>query len=83
MPGQPTMTKEQFLEEFSNCLGGEPGEIAEGTQLASLDAWDPVAYLATMVMIDAKLGVAITFETLAAATTVNDIMTAAGSTIQA
>ncbi len=76
------MTKEQFLEEFSNCLGVEPGEVSEHTELATLDAWDSVAYLATMVMIDDKLGVAITPDTLVGAKTVRDIMSAAGPGLQ-
>jgi acyl carrier protein len=76
------LNRQQFLEEFSEILGVEPGALMPETELSSLETWDSVSYLSTMVLLDEKLGVAITPDELSGAKTVQDIMNAAGSALQ-
>lgn len=72
----------QFLEEFAEMLGVSPTDLTPSTQLSSLENWDSVAYLSTMVLLDEKLGVAISPDDLTEARTVQDILHAAGPTLQ-
>ncbi|MDQ6664033.1 MAG: acyl carrier protein [Acidobacteriota bacterium] len=74
-----TMTKDEFLTEFADILGTNPGELTMETPLASLEGWDSVAYLSTMVLIDEKCGVTIGPETLVNSKTPGDIYTALGT----
>ena len=77
------MNRQQFLEDFSEILGLRAADLTPDTELASLEAWDSVAYLSTMVLLDEKLGVAISPLDLTAATTVQDILDAGGPALEA
>jgi acyl carrier protein len=77
------LNRQQFLEDFSEILGLRAADLTPATELASLEAWDSVAYLSTMVLLDEKLGVAISPLDLTAATTVQDILDAAGPALEA
>ena len=77
------MNRQQFLEEFSEILGVSAADLGPSTELSSLETWDSVSYLSTMVLLDEKLGVAISPDELTAARTVQDILNAGGSALQA
>jgi acyl carrier protein len=72
----------QFLEEFADMLGVSPAELTPSTQLSSLENWDSVAYLSTMVLLDEKVGVAISPDDLTTARTVQDILKVGGLALQ-
>jgi acyl carrier protein len=76
------LDKNQFLEEFADMLGMRAAEITPDTQLSSLENWDSVAYLSTMVLLDEKVGIAISPDDLTAARTVQDILDAGGPALQ-
>jgi acyl carrier protein len=76
------LDKKQFLEEFADMLGISAAELTPSTQLSSLENWDSVAYLSTMVLLDEKVGVAISPDDLTAARTVQDILDAGGTALQ-
>jgi acyl carrier protein len=71
-----------FLDEFADMLGVTVAEVAPATKLASLENWDSVAYLSTMVLLDEKVGIAISPDDLTAALTVQDILNAGGPALQ-
>ena len=77
------MTKNEFLAELAGILDVDPGALTPETELQTLEAWDSVSALATMVMIDEKLGTAIRPEKLTRASTVGDILAAVNSTLNA
>jgi acyl carrier protein len=78
---ESALDKKQFLEEFADMLGMSAADITPSTQLSSLENWDSVAYLSTMVLLDEKVGVAISPDDLTAARTVQDILDAGGSAL--
>lgn len=71
------------MEEFSEILGVAPADLKPETELISLETWDSVSYLSTMVLLDEKCGVAVAPDLLTAAKTVGDIMDAAGPALSA
>jgi acyl carrier protein len=75
------MTDEEFLSLFAETVGAEPKSLTLDTELSSLEAWDSVAYLSTMTLIDEKMGVAIDPELLVESRTVGDILSAARTQI--
>jgi acyl carrier protein len=75
---ESALDKKQFLEEFADMLGMSSADITPSTQLSSLENWDSVAYLSTMVLLDEKVGVTISPDDLTAARTVQDILDAGG-----
>ena len=76
------LDKKQFLEEFADMLGVSAAELTPSTQLSSLENWDSVAYLSTMVLLDEKVGVAISPDDLTSARTVQDILDVGGAALQ-
>jgi acyl carrier protein len=76
------LDKKQFLYEFADMLGVGAADLTPSTQLSSLENWDSVAYLSTMVLLDEKVGVAISPDDLTSARTVQDILNVGGSALQ-
>ena len=76
------LDKNQFLAEFADMLGMSADDLTPATPLSSLENWDSVAYLSTMVLLDEKVGVAISPDDLTAARTVQDILDAGGPALQ-
>ena len=76
------MTTEQFLVEFAEVVAADAGSLRSDTRLSSLEGWDSVAYLSTMVLLDEKLGVTVPHETLLEAKTVADLIRAADGKIR-
>jgi acyl carrier protein len=77
------LNRQQFLEEFSEILGVSAADLTPVTELSSLETWDSVSYLSTMVLFDEKLGVAISPDALTAAKTIQDILNMGGPALQA
>jgi acyl carrier protein len=77
-----TLDRKQFIEEFADMLGITAADLTPSTQLSSLENWDSVAYLSTMVLLDEKVGIAISPDDLTAARTVQDILDAGGPALQ-
>jgi acyl carrier protein len=76
------MTIDEFLNELAEVLMVEPGTLTPETELASLETWDSVSYLSTIVMVDDKLGVALPSEVLNEAKTIGDIMNYIGPKLE-
>jgi acyl carrier protein len=76
------LDKKQFLDEFADMLGVGVADLTPSTQLSSLENWDSVAYLSTMVLLDEKVGVAISPDDLTSARTVQDILNVGGPALQ-
>jgi acyl carrier protein len=76
------LDKKTFIEEFADMLGITAADLTPSTQLSSLENWDSVAYLSTMVLLDEKVGVTISPDDLTAARTVQDILDAGGPALQ-
>ena len=76
------MNRQQFLEQFAEILGVGAADLTSDTKLSSLENWDSVSYLSTMVLLDDKLGVAISPDELTNAKTVQDILNAGGPALQ-
>jgi acyl carrier protein len=76
------LDKKQFLDEFADMLGMSAADLTPDTQLSSLENWDSVAYLSTMVLLDERVGVAISPDDLTAARTVQDILDAGGPALR-
>lgn len=70
------MKKSEFVAEFAEMLSMEAAELRDETPLASLAAWDSVAYLSAMVLIDSRLELTIRPELLSQARTFGDIVSA-------
>lgn len=68
------MSDEEFLQQFSEAIGAPPDGITLDTPLSALETWDSVAYLAVMTLVDEKLGVALSPESLVAAQTPGEIL---------
>jgi acyl carrier protein len=80
--GFSALNKQQFLQEFAEILGVSPSEISSESELSSLENWDSVAYLSTMILLDEKLGIAISPDQLTTAKTIQDIMNVAEPALQ-
>jgi acyl carrier protein len=76
------LNRQQFLAEFAEILGVSAADLTPTTELSSLETWDSVSYLSTMVLLDERLGVAISPDDLTAAKTVQDILNAGGPALQ-
>ncbi len=68
------MTDLDFLAQFVEAIGADPGAVQLDTELSSVDVWDSVAYLAAMTLVDEHFGVALNPEALVSATTPASIL---------
>lgn len=68
------MTQTEFIDQFAEILGVSPGQLTSETELASIENWDSVAYLAAIVLIDEKLGLALRPDVLSRARTLQDVV---------
>jgi len=76
------MTRKDFTREFAEVLNVAPEQLTPETEMASIEAWDSVTYLATMVLIDEKLSVRIRPDVFSRAKTFRDILTAVDSALE-
>lgn len=73
------MTKSEFRHELAEILNVSPAALeAESTSLSDFEAWDSVAYLATMVLLDEKVGLTVRAERIAESKTLVDLFNLAG-----
>jgi acyl carrier protein len=70
------------LEQFAEILGVGTADLTPDTKLSSLESWDSVSYLSTMVLLDDQLGIAISPDELTNAKTIQDILDAGGPALQ-
>jgi acyl carrier protein len=68
------MTRDEFVDEFAKLLDLPPEEIKPETELSSIETWDSVAYLATLVLIDENLGIRLRPEAISEAVRFEDIL---------
>jgi acyl carrier protein len=67
------MTEQDFLNGFAEIVSTAPGSLSMDTSLSTLEGWDSVAYLGTMVLLEEQMGVTVRPEALSGATTVGEI----------
>ena len=70
------MTVDEFTKEFAQLIDLSPADLRIDTDLSSIDTWDSLAYLTTMVMIDEKLGITLRPEIISRARKFQDILDA-------
>jgi acyl carrier protein len=68
------MSDEEFLLQFVEALGADPGSVSLDTPLRTIEVWDSVAYLNVMALVDDRLGVALNPESLVSADTPRAIL---------
>ena len=73
------MTQTDFVHEFEEMLSLPQGSLTGETEMSSLEAWDSVAYLTALVLIDDKLSVRVSPELFSRARTFGDILAAVGT----
>jgi acyl carrier protein len=71
------MTDQEFLKGFAEVLSADESTLDLNTPLASLDGWDSVAYLSTMVFVEENMGVIPTPDILLDLKTASDILSSA------
>lgn len=67
------LPQSEFVSEIVTICQAEPGSITMDDRLSSLRGWDSMAIIMYIAMLDEKLGVAVSVETLASCKTVGDL----------
>lgn len=70
------MTTTDFITEIADILGMPAHTLTPETDLTAIPAWDSVAWLSSLVLIDEKLGAAVRPEMVSGARTLQDILQA-------
>ena len=68
------MTKEEKLAKLEDIFELEPGALKEDMELASVEAWDSIAKLSLIVLIDDEFGKKLSGQQLDAFVKVSDIL---------
>jgi len=63
------LTDSEFLEQFTEVIGADPGSVQLDTDLNTVEVWDSVAYLSVMTLVDEHFGVMLAPDSLVGATT--------------
>jgi acyl carrier protein len=72
--GTAEMKKSDFIRELAEILNVPSDSLsAVSLSLRDIEAWDSVAYLATMVLLDEKVGVTVRAERIAESKTLGDL----------
>lgn len=71
------MTRKEFLVKFQDILHRDK-IITEDMSLETLEEWDSIATIATVVFLDKEFGVVISYNDVQSFKTLNDIMKKAG-----
>lgn len=77
------MTKDQFLRTLESQLGMAPGQLNETQSLAKVEGWDSLAAVVYMAVADEQLGVLVSGDQVAKASTVNDLLLLVGDKLVA
>jgi acyl carrier protein len=68
------MEKAVFLEKLSEILELPPGSLTGSENLADLEAWDSLAVMSFIAMVDENCGMAVAPKQIAACKTVDDLL---------
>ena len=77
------MKKEDFLRKFEALLELEQGALSGSEALTDLEAWDSLAVMALIAMVDESVGMVISPTKIAQAKTVDELMGLLGDKIVA
>lgn len=77
------VTKNDFINELAVILDVSSNDLVESKPLQELENWDSVAYLSTIVLLDDRLGLAVSPDALQSALTVGDLVVLAQSRLAA
>lgn len=75
------MTKNEFLKELEEVLEADAGTITGEQALADLAAWDSLAVMAFIAMVDEKFSMTLSASKLAEAKTVGDLISLLGDKV--
>jgi len=75
------MTKNEFLKELEEVLEADAGTITGEQALDDLAAWDSLAVMAFIAMVDEKFGITLSASKLAEAKTVGDLISLLGDKV--
>jgi len=75
------MTKNEFLKELEEVLEADAGTITGEQVLADLAAWDSLAVMAFIAMVDEKFSMTLSASKLAEAKTVGDLISLLGNKV--
>ncbi len=75
------MKKSEFYRELEEVLEADSGSISGDEVLADFDAWDSLAVLTFIAMVDEKFEVTLTASKLALVKTVTDLVALLGDKI--
>ena len=71
------MTDEEFIKGFAEIVGVDEGDLTLDTTLATLEGWDSVAYLSTMVFLEQSMGVTLSPDVIVNVKTVAELLSSA------
>ncbi|PWC55771.1 hypothetical protein TSH7_16625 [Azospirillum sp. TSH7] len=77
------MDRNEFLLALDEMLELDPGTLTGDEALESLEAWDSLAVISFIALVDEKTGVVVEGEKLAKAKTVADLLALAGAPVAA
>ena len=77
------MDRNEFLLALDEMLELDPGTLTGDEALESLEAWDSLAVISVIALVDEKAGVVVEGEKLAKAKTVADLLALAGAPVAA
>jgi acyl carrier protein len=75
------MTREEFIAAFNELLELPPGTLLGGEALKDLEAWDSLAVLSFIAMVDERCGVTVAPKQILTCTTVNDLHGLTGAAV--
>ncbi|SMH45495.1 phosphopantetheine-binding protein [Azospirillum agricola] len=77
------MDRKEFLLALDETLELEPGTLTGDETLESLEAWDSLAVISFIALVDERLNLVVEGEKLARAKTVSDLLALAGVAVTA
>ncbi|MBP2230502.1 acyl carrier protein [Azospirillum agricola] len=77
------MDRKEFLLALDETLELEPGTLTGDETLESLEAWDSLAVISFIALVDERLNIVVEGEKLARAKTVSDLLALAGVAVTA
>ena len=75
------MTKQEFLRELEEVLEADAGSLAGDESLSGMPAWDSLAVMAFIAMVNEKLDVNLSAARLAEAKNISDLIALLGNKI--
>lgn len=77
------MDRKEFLLALDEMLELDPGTLTGAEELESIDAWDSLAVISFIALVDERLGHVVEGEKLVKAKTVDDLLGLAGIAVTA